>query len=337
MSSAKDIAKGFTITGLLDGNTQTQRNYPVSEIELEALSDHPGNSVYSMDDASIERLAQSIKEQGLTDLPLVRRLDDGTYQMVSGHRRKAAYALLAKDDSAFGRMPCRIIEGVSDEETLMLLHAANYFTRSLSLTERAAATRALGIEVERRREKDASLKGTRTEDVKAAIIEEQTGRKVCGKTIKRQEALAELVETRLIDAWREKADSGLLAASCIEALAVESESSQVTLYDELPEEVVSKSAISKYVADALAESAEKEEELSHQRELAAALREKPHPHTDPRLKLALSTIKSYLSNPPEGTQQPDLKASSLLRCLSDHLPKPVSETQKDAKGSLRHA
>lgn len=191
MSSAKDIAKGFTISGLLDDASRTRKSYPVFEIDLAAIEDHPGNSVYSMDETAIAKLAESIRERGLTDLPLVRKLESGAYQMVSGHRRKAAYTLLAAADPAFEKLPCRVIEGVTDEESVMLLHAANYFTRSLTLTERAAATRALGVEVERRRAKDDTLTGVRTEDVKAAILQEQTGRKVSGKTIKRQEALAE--------------------------------------------------------------------------------------------------------------------------------------------------
>ena len=144
MSSAEDIAKGFTITGLLDASAKTQRRYPVVEIPLGDISDHPENVAYSMDEAGIARLAKSIREQGLTDLPLVRKLEDGTYQMVSGHRRKAAYALLSKTDDSFKTIPCRVADGIDDDASVMMLHAANYFTRALSITERAAATRALG-------------------------------------------------------------------------------------------------------------------------------------------------------------------------------------------------
>lgn len=89
MSSAKDIAKGFTISGLLDDASRTRKSYPVFEIDLAAIEDHPGNSVYSMDETAIARLTESIRKQGLTDLPLVRKLESGAYQMVSGHRRKA--------------------------------------------------------------------------------------------------------------------------------------------------------------------------------------------------------------------------------------------------------
>ena len=118
MSSPSQVAAGFTITGLLDGASRTRGRYPVSEIAVADIADHPANAAYSMDPAGIAELAESIRQDGLTDLPLVRKVGDGSWQMVSGHRRKAAYALLAKDDPAYERMPCRVIEGIDDERAV---------------------------------------------------------------------------------------------------------------------------------------------------------------------------------------------------------------------------
>ena len=75
MSSPSQVAAGFTITGLLDGASRTRGRYPVSEIAVAAIADHPANAAYSMDPAGIAELAESIREDGLTDLPLVRKLD----------------------------------------------------------------------------------------------------------------------------------------------------------------------------------------------------------------------------------------------------------------------
>ena len=170
MSSPSQVAAGFTITGLLDGASRTRGRYPVSEIAVADIADHPANAAYSMDPAGIAELAESIRQDGLTDLPLVRKVGDGSWQMVSGHRRKAAYALLAKDDPAYERMPCRVIEGIDDERAVTLLHAANYFTRALTVTERAAATEALRGDAVRLRSEDPSLSGMRVDDVKAARL-----------------------------------------------------------------------------------------------------------------------------------------------------------------------
>lgn len=154
---ARPTASGFTISGLLDRNAATRSDYPVERISVGDIADHPANAAYSMDDAGIAQLAKSIREEGLTDLPLVRKLDDGSWQMVSGHRRKAAYALLAKEDETYAQIPCRITRDITDEQSVMLLHAANYFVRSLTVAERAAASRALGVEVERMRAENPGL------------------------------------------------------------------------------------------------------------------------------------------------------------------------------------
>ena len=227
---AKSVASGFTISGLLDRNASTRSDYPVERIPVGEIADHPANAAYSMDDAGIAQLARSIKEEGLTDLPLVRKLDDGSWQMVSGHRRKAAYALLAEEDEKYAQIPCRIIREITDEQSVMLLHAANYFVRNLTVSERAAASRALGVEVERMRTENPELSGVRTEDIKAAIISEQTGRKVSGKTIQRQESLARKIEEQLVPEWREVALSDALSADAVNVLAKQSPEEQKRLY-----------------------------------------------------------------------------------------------------------
>ncbi len=227
---AKSIASGFTISGLLDKNTSTRSDYPVERIPVGEIADHPANAAYSMDDAGIAQLARSIEEEGLTDLPLVRKLDDGGWQMVSGHRRKAAYALLAEEDERYAQIPCRVIRGITDEQSVLLLHAANYFVRNLTVSERAAASRALGVEVERMRAENPELSGVRTEDIKAAIISEQTGRKVSGKTIQRQESLARKIEEQLVPEWREAALSDALSADAVNVLAKQSPEEQKRLY-----------------------------------------------------------------------------------------------------------
>ena len=227
---AKPTTSGFTISGLLDKSASTRNDYPVEKIPVDEIADHPANTAYSMDKAGIAQLAKSIKEEGLTDLPLVRKIDDGSWQMVSGHRRKEAYAMLSHEDERYALIPCRIIRDISDEQSVILLHAANYFVRNLTVTERAAASRALGVEVERMRAENPALSGVRTEDIKAAIISEQTGRKVSGKTIQRQESLARKIEESLTPQWREAALADALSADAVGILADLEPAEQEELY-----------------------------------------------------------------------------------------------------------
>lgn len=231
MSANSDVAAGFSISGLLDSTSKTRSRFPVVEIAAEAIADHPSNAAYSMDEAGIRALADSIERDGLTDLPLVRKLPDASWQMISGHRRKAAYELLAERDERFAKMPCRVVENIDDAQALVLLHTANYFVRELSITERAAATSALGIEVERKRRENPELSGRRTEDIKADILAEQTGRRVSGKTIKREEALAKTIEAELSDEWKAAANSGEISAKAVSALAALPRDEQTRIAD----------------------------------------------------------------------------------------------------------
>lgn len=219
MANVSDIAKGFTISGLLDADSRTRERFRVIEVPVDQIDDHPANVAYSMDGAGIKELAESIRHDGITDLPLVRRMPKGGYQMVSGHRRKAAYALLASEDPTFAKMPCRVVDDMSDADALVLLHTANYFTRQLNVLERAEASRALGKEVAAMRDADPSLRGMRTEDIKAAIITAHTGKRISGKTVQRQERTARLVEEALVPEWRKEAAAGDLSDADIGRLS----------------------------------------------------------------------------------------------------------------------
>lgn len=245
-----DIAKRFSLAGVLDEDRQAKQRFPVEEIEVAAIEDHPANVAYSMDEDGIKSLAESIRKDGLTDIPMVRRKPDGGFQMLSGHRRKAAYALLAKDDPAFGRIPCRVVEDVSDDQAVTLLHTANYFTRELNVIERAKATQALGIQVERMRAENPELKGVRTAELKAAIIRNQTGRNVSPATIKRQEQTARRVEQGLTEDWRSEAIEGNLSDTDIATLAAMDPDAQARLYKEKSSANAGKADTSKLIREA---------------------------------------------------------------------------------------
>lgn len=303
---ARATASGFTISGLLDKNAATRSDYPIERIPVDEIADHPENTAYSMDDAGIAQLAKSIEKEGLTDLPLVRKLDDGSWQMVSGHRRKAAHAMLAEENERYAQIPCRIIRGISDEQSVMLLHAANYFVRNLTVTERAAASRALGMEVERMRVENPELSGMRTEDIKAAIISEQTGRKVSGKTIQRQESLARKIEEDLVAGWREAALSDSLSADAVNALAKMEPDEQERLFSSWKEHPLDKKKTTEFLRKATSEP-------------SANLQHKEDPKPSAPLGSALRALKRYESKAPNEPSGLDRQALEEIAGMADRL------------------
>lgn len=70
-------AAGFAISRPLDAKSRMQERYPIAEIDVATIEDHPNNGVYSMNAAEIKKLTESIRHDGLTNIPLVRKLDTG--------------------------------------------------------------------------------------------------------------------------------------------------------------------------------------------------------------------------------------------------------------------
>lgn len=316
--TAADVASGFSISGLLDAGSRTAGRFPVKEIPLEDITEHPGNVAYSMDDEGIARLAESIKRDGLTDLPLVRRMQGGGFQMISGHRRMAAYRLLAQEGPSYSRIPCRIAADVSDEQALVLLHTANFFTRSLTITERAAATKALGLQVEQMRVDDPSLAGVRTEDVKARIVEEMTGRKVSGKTIKREEALAQKLE-ELTPEWRAEADAGHVSASSVAKLAGLTQESQHELYQTWADKPRGKQGTTRFIEKACSKSQPTESKASS------------NTAANKRLLVAEEALSHFVESLPRNLSAADTEAISRIAELARQAADAVSGLPKPSR------
>ena len=146
-------------------------------------------------------------------------------------------------------MPCRIVAGIDDDQARVLLHAANYFTRKLSVVEQARATQALGLQVKRMREEDPGLKGTRSADLKAAIIRAQTGRDIAPRTIEHRERIARTVEAKLVPEWQARAEAGELTDRDIGRLAKLGADKQAEIAAANGAEKASASALIKEAAD----------------------------------------------------------------------------------------
>lgn len=88
----------------------------LSDIPIKDIHDFPDHPYQVKDDEAMMELVESIKVYGLLHPVVVRPLENGSYEMVSGHRRKRACEL-----AGIETIPARIMELTRDEAILMMV------------------------------------------------------------------------------------------------------------------------------------------------------------------------------------------------------------------------
>lgn len=104
-----------------------KKNFNLLEIDIEDLRPSK-NNFYGI--RELDNLVESIKENGLMHNLLVRKLEDGKYEIVSGHRR--FYALLRLE---YKKIPCQV-KDMNDLDSEIHLIQANAQQRELSHIEK---------------------------------------------------------------------------------------------------------------------------------------------------------------------------------------------------------
>lgn len=109
-----------------------QRSY-VTDLPPEKISDFPNHPFKVRMDQSMIELADSVKQHGVLVPSLVRPMPDGSYQMVSGHRRKRAAEL-----ADLPTVPC-IIRELTDDEAIIVMVDSNLQREQVLPSEKAFA------------------------------------------------------------------------------------------------------------------------------------------------------------------------------------------------------
>ena len=99
-----------------DESREDLKRERLMEIPISLIHDFPEHPYKVKDDENMSELVESIKTRGLIQPVLVRPLMDGTYEMVSGHRRKRAFEL-----AGIEKIAARVQELTRDEAILSLV------------------------------------------------------------------------------------------------------------------------------------------------------------------------------------------------------------------------
>lgn len=117
--------------------TQEQRDEAkrdsVQDIPISQISDFPEHPFKVKQDEAMLEMAESVRQYGVLVPGLVRQLEDGNYQMVSGHRSKLASELAGRDT-----IPC-IVRDLTDDEAVIIMVDSNLQRERVLPSEKAFA------------------------------------------------------------------------------------------------------------------------------------------------------------------------------------------------------
>ena len=134
---AKSNASGLLTS--LDSlfTTQEQRDAAkrdvVLDLPLDQIGDFPNHPFKVRQDEAMMEMMESVQLHGVLVPGLVRQLADGSYQMVSGHRRKLASELAGRDT-----IPC-IVRDLTDDEAVIIMVDSNLQRERVLPSEKAFA------------------------------------------------------------------------------------------------------------------------------------------------------------------------------------------------------
>lgn len=208
--------------------TQEQRDEAkrdsVQDIPVSQISDFPEHPFKVKQDEAMLEMAESVRRYGVLVPGLVRQLEDGSYQMVSGHRRKMASELAGRDT-----IPC-IVRDLTDDEAVIIMVDSNLQRERVLPSEKAFAYK-MKLDAMRRQ-------GQRTDLTSRPMVEklesvEKMGRDTgeSGRQIQRYIRL-----TNLIPEILDMVDDGRIAFRPAVELSYLTEQEQSALYDTMGRE-----------------------------------------------------------------------------------------------------
>lgn len=99
-----------------DESRDEMKREKLMDIPISKIQDFPEHPYKVKDDENMVELVESVKTRGLIQPILVRPIDNGMYEMVSGHRRKRAFEI-----AGIEKIPARVQNLTRDEATLSMV------------------------------------------------------------------------------------------------------------------------------------------------------------------------------------------------------------------------
>lgn len=171
----------------------------IYEIPIDQIDPFPEHPYKVRDDEDMDNLAESIRAKGVITPCMVRKKDDGRYELISGHRRKRACEILG-----LPTLRCEVADLSREDATIMMVESN--FQRSRVLPSEKAFAYKMRLEAMKRQGQRTDLTSS---PVATKFRSDVTVGEMCGDgkdNVRRFIRLTELVKPLL-----EMVDEGRIA------------------------------------------------------------------------------------------------------------------------------
>ncbi len=173
MSSKNPIDLGLTSSLdelFMDEQGRKENRLPkIYDIPLSEIDDFPDHPFHVRNDEDMDQLVESIKERGIITPVMLRKKEDGRYEMVSGHRRKRACELAGMETIKAE------IRDLSRDDAILLMVDSNLQRTTILPSEKAFAYK-MRLDAMRHQ-------GKRTDLTSVPVAQKSTSREELGKLV----------------------------------------------------------------------------------------------------------------------------------------------------------
>ena len=298
--------------------TQEERDYAVAEkvqeINISDISDFPEHPFKVNDDDKMKEMVKSVKEYGVILPVIVRPKENGTYEMISGHRRKRACELAGVKQIRF------IVKNLSDDEATILMVDSNIQREEILPSEKAFAYKM-------------KLNAMKHQGKKIDIDEEETSTPVVAK-LRTDEILGEEVGesrenirryirlTELIPELLEEVDNKRIAFRPAVELSYLSDENQYVVLNKLEYDDISPSLSQAIVLKKM------QQEGTITEEKIEELLDKEKPNQKEFIKIHNEKIDRYI---PTKVKETGNVEDFIILCVQEHNKRERLKQERDAR------
>ena len=298
--------------------TQEERDYAVAEkvqeIDISKISNFPDHPFKVNDDEKMQEMVKSIKEYGVILPVIVRPKEDGTYEMISGHRRKRACEL-----AGVKQIRC-IVKNLSDDEATILMVDSNIQREEILPSEKAFAYK-MKLEAMKHQGKNIDIDDNETS---APMVPKLTSREILGEEMgeSRENIRRYIRLTKLIPELLDEVDSKRIAFRPAVELSYLSDENQYVVLNKLEFDEVSPSLSQAIILKKM------EQEGTITEEKIEELLDKEKPNQKEFIKIHNEKIDRYI---PTKIKETGNVEDFIILCVQEHNKRERLKQERDAR------